>query len=127
MMHVRFAGVTAIITSSLLTGCSIVGNNIDKHLHAGGQGHSRIYVDGNGEGRHVVPASQDNSYKAGPFTAMGDDVDKAIFKSLMTRRMQNDMAIRDEGGCLEGELKVCSVSAGCACEEKRTRTTQQAR
>lgn len=123
-MRFQFAIMLAVITALPLTGCSLVGYHIDKYMDAGVPERPRVYVDGNGEGRHVVPLAPNQQNKSAPFTEMGGIVDKEIFKSLTSRRMTNDMAIRDENQCPDGEIKVCSVLAGCACEEKRTRTTQ---
>ena len=123
-MRFQFALMLAIITILPLAGCSLVGYRIDKFMDAGVPERPRVYVDGNGEGRHVVPLTRNDQRKSAAFTEMGGIVDKATFRSLTTRRMTNDMAIRDENQCPDGEIKVCSVLAGCACEEKRPRSSQ---
>ncbi|WP_151636039.1 hypothetical protein [Noviherbaspirillum aerium] len=90
-------------------GCTLLGHNIDKRIEATQPAPS-------GTGRPSIPVQKAH---ANVFAPVGEEVDKAIFKSLTRRRTQHDMAWRDVQDCLEEETKVCSISSGCRCEEKK--------
>ncbi|HJV52364.1 MAG TPA: hypothetical protein VJ652_12945 [Noviherbaspirillum sp.] len=118
-MHFRLVFVISISAVIALAGCTAIGYNIDKQLSVEmPERSSRVYVDGNGEGRHIVHDTHKERTDPG-FTSAGAEIDKEIFKALVTRRQANDMALRDEPGCPDGQIKVCSISTGCACAEKR--------
>lgn len=107
------------LLASVVTGCSLLGYKIDKAAAPKDEGRP-VYVDGQGQGRHVVPASKKDRAMAGPgpAEAAGAEIDYELFKALTTRRQQHDMTMRDESLCPEGETKVCSISTGCACKRK---------
>ena len=110
--------IIAVLTS-VVAGCSLLGYKIDKAVTPKEEGRP-IYVDGQGEGRHVVPVTTKDRAMAGPgpAEAAGAEIDYEFLKALTTRRQQHDMTMRDESLCAEGETKVCSISAGCACKRR---------
>ena len=121
MTHFRVSFVLLIIAVVQLVGCTLIGYGIDDKLAVESpKPPSRVYVDGNGEGRHIVQGTH-NKRSDHSFASMGVEIDKKIVKALTTRREESDMAVRDETGCPHGEVKVCSISEGCTCEVKRGR------
>lgn len=95
--------------AALMSGCSVIGCELDKHIDATQSAPS-------GGGRPNIPPTQARS---NVFTTVGDHVDKDILKALTKRREQNDMSWRDVQDCGDDEIKVCSVSAGCNCKPKK--------
>lgn len=113
----RLMAAFVLVTTFPLTGCSIIGNNIDK-LGSDKTGQT-VYLDSNG--KHVVRTPVEERIRSDPnsFSSRGADVDKEIFKALTTRRQTHDTAPREEPGCPDGEIQSCSISAGCVCRAKR--------
>ncbi len=92
-------------------GCTAVGHNIDKKFDVPEP-----------RAKPGVPLDHNkyNYSQSRPFTEMGAEVDTEIFKELLTRRKENDMAWRDEYPvCPEGEIRACSITSGCGCKSKK--------
>lgn len=110
IMHGSKIGLLILMTASLaLTACSIIGYNVDKRIDA-------THPSPSGTGR---PSIAPQKAHANLFTTVGEEIDKDILKALTTRETQHDMAWRDVQYCLEEETRVCSISSGCRCVERK--------
>lgn len=101
--------LTLMVASLSLTGCSVIGYNIDKHIDA-------THPSPTGTGR---PSMAPQKAHVNVFTTVGEEIDKDVLKALTTRETQHDMAWRDVQYCLEEETRVCSISSGCRCVDRK--------